>query len=208
MRILLLNQFYKPDVAATGQLLADLAEGLAQRGHEVHVLCSRQPYNGGDIVLSAREIINGVCVHRVHTTRFGRKCRLGRIAGYLSFYVFASWRALWLPKMDVCISLTTPPFIALIGHWLRMIKGTRLILWSMDVYPEVAVALGALQDNCILYRLLSRLSRHLYRDSSCIVSLGEVMTTKLVKAGAAPHKIITVHNWVPGEVTPAANSVV
>jgi len=33
MRILLLNQFYRPDVAATGQLLADVGEALAARGH-------------------------------------------------------------------------------------------------------------------------------------------------------------------------------
>ena len=31
MRILLINQFYPPDVAATGQLLADLACGLLGR---------------------------------------------------------------------------------------------------------------------------------------------------------------------------------
>lgn len=206
MRILFLNQFYKPDTAATGQLLADLAEDLALRGHEVHILCSRHPYNSGDMVLPAQEIVNNVCVHRVHTTRFGRNSELGRITGYLSFYVLATWRALWLPKIDVCISLTTPPFIALVGHGLRMLKGTRLILWTMDVYPEVAVALGALRKNCLVHRLLSRLSRHLYKNSSCIVSLGEMMTNQLVKAGAEPNKIITVHNWVPGEVTGATTT--
>lgn len=41
MRILLLNQFYPPDTAATGQLLADVARGLAASGHEVDVICSR-----------------------------------------------------------------------------------------------------------------------------------------------------------------------
>ncbi len=49
MRILLLNQFYPPDVAATGQLLGDVAAALAQRGHEVHVLCSRGAYGGGPV---------------------------------------------------------------------------------------------------------------------------------------------------------------
>ena len=38
MRILLLNQFYKPDVAATEQLLPDVAEELAACGHEVDVV--------------------------------------------------------------------------------------------------------------------------------------------------------------------------
>ncbi len=47
MRILFLNQYYIPDVAATGQLLADVAEELAAQGHEAHVICSRRTYCGG-----------------------------------------------------------------------------------------------------------------------------------------------------------------
>ena len=49
MRVLLLNQFYPPDTAATGQLLADVAAGLAAGGHEVHVVCSRGSYGGGRV---------------------------------------------------------------------------------------------------------------------------------------------------------------
>ena len=40
MRILVLNQFYIPDVATTGQLLADVAEEFATQCHEVHVIRS------------------------------------------------------------------------------------------------------------------------------------------------------------------------
>jgi len=39
MRILLLNQFFYPDSAATSQFLTDLARGLAAEGHSVRVVC-------------------------------------------------------------------------------------------------------------------------------------------------------------------------
>jgi len=39
MRILLLNQFFYPDSAATSQLLTDLARCLAAQGHSVRVIC-------------------------------------------------------------------------------------------------------------------------------------------------------------------------
>ncbi len=200
MRILLINQFYKPDVAATGQLLADLAETLAQKGYRVHVLCSRRAYHGGDKVFPAKEIIKGVYVHRVGATGFGRNKPLGRIVDYISFYILAAWRALLLPKMDVCVALTTPPFIALVGLMLHRFKGTQIVLWTMDLYPEVTVAFGVLKKKGFLYRLLAWLSRRLYKSSSGIVSLGEVMTDRLVQAGAPRSKIVTVHNWVPGEI--------
>lgn len=199
MRILLVNQFYKPDVAATGQLLADLAEELACRGHEVHVLCSRNMYNGQTVILPAKETINGVSIHRVRATGFGRQKKLGRIFDYLSFYLFAAWRSVRLPKMDVCIALTTPPFIALIGLLLNKIKKTKLVYWTMDLYPEVAVAYGYIKPNKLLHRFFLRISSSLYKRAHCIISLGEVMTEKLVIAGADPKKITTVHNWVPGE---------
>lgn len=205
MRILFINQFYKPDIAATGQLLADLAEALAERGHEVEVLCSRHAYSGGNVTFPAKEVLNGVSVHRIRATGFGHNSILGSIIDYISFYVLAGWRVLRLPKVDVCVSLTTPPFVALLGLMLRILKGTRVAVWTMDLYPEVPLAFGFLKNKGVLYRLLARLNRRIYRTSSSIFSLGEVMTRRLVEAGAPPEKIVTVHNWVPGEVVRKAH---
>ena len=200
MRVILVNQFYIPDTAATGQLLADVAEGLAAEGHEVHVICSRRCYSGGAEAFAAQETINGVHVHRVRATGFGRGRLFGRIVDYLAFYLLAMVKAFRLPKMDVCVALTTPPFIALIGVLLRRIRGTRLILWTMDLYPEVTVAFEVLEDRSVLRRVLARLSRRIYRSCSGIISLGEVMTERLIEAGAPADRITAVHNWVPREV--------
>jgi len=199
MRILFLNQFYIPDVAATGQLLADVAEQLAAQGHQVHVICSRRTYSGRKEVFPAVETINGVRIHRVGATGFGHSRRIGLISDWLSFYFLALWRALRLRKMDVCVSLTTPPFIALIALVLSRVKGTRSVIWVMDVYPDVAVAFDVIADRSLVYRLLARLSRRIYRTAGAIISLGEFMTNRLVEMGVNRDKITVVHNWVPHE---------
>jgi len=200
LRLLLLNQFYRPDVAATGQYLADLAEGLVERGHEVHVICSRRPYGGGPAAYKTEEVLRGVRIHRVGATGFGRSSLLGRLADYLSFYFLALGRAFVLPRMDVCVSLTTPPFIGLVGTMLNCFRGTRLVLWTMDLYPEVPVAYGVLRKGSILERLLAGLAKFLYRHAEKIISLGKVMTQRLIEAGADLGKIETIPMWVPGEV--------
>ncbi len=200
MKILLLNQFYPPDVAASGQLLADLAERLTLAGHEVHVLCSCRTYGGGTEKYPVEQIINGVSIHRVAAAGFGRGRIIGRLLDYISFYILAAWKAVFLPRMNICVALTTPPFIALCGVMLGFLKGTRLILWTMDLYPEVAVAYGVIKKGGLLHRFLACLSKWTYRRASHIISLGEVMTTKLIEAGAKAEKITTVHNWVPKEV--------
>lgn len=201
MRILLLNQFYPPDTAATGQLLADVAAGLAGSGHEVHVLASRRSYGGGANQYPAESIDeHGVQVHRVAATGFGRVGLIGRACDYVSFYVRALRRTRRLPRMDVCVALTTPPFIALVAERLKRRHATKLVLWTMDLYPEMAVAVGMLRAGTIAHRLLASLAQRIYRSADVIISLGERMSDRLALAGAPPGRTTAVHNWVPGEV--------
>src|SRR6266508_5996036 len=75
-RIFFLNRFFPPDQAATSRLVGDLATDPDARGHEVHVITSQQLYDQPQARLPAHEFLGGVEVHRVATTRFGR-----RIAG-------------------------------------------------------------------------------------------------------------------------------
>ncbi len=208
MRVLFINQFYVPDVAATGQLLADVAEELSFRGHDVHVICSRRAYNGGGLVLAPEELIEGVHVHRAGATGFGRRRMAGRILDYLSFYFLALCKTFTLPRMDVCVALTTPPFIALIGLLLHEIRGTRLVVWTMDLYPEIAVAFGVLREKGLLRAVLARLSKRVYGTAGAIISLGEVMAQRLVEAGAPRERIAVVQNWVPREVIDVAEPAV
>jgi hypothetical protein len=42
VKIVFLNRYFFPDHSATSQLLSDVAFHLAEAGHEVHVICSRQ----------------------------------------------------------------------------------------------------------------------------------------------------------------------
>ncbi len=214
MRILLINQYYPPDTAATGQFLADVAEGLAKSKHEVHVLCSQCAYEGGKLKTKRQDrkkmiqgqncaghehIVSQIHVHRVRASGFGCKRSAYRLMDYLSFLVLASFAALRMPRMDVCMTLTTPPFVALTGWLLKKLRHTRFLLWSMDMYPEIAVAYGAIKSDGLLHRRLARLSRMLYREASGVISLGELMTKQLIKAGADPDKIVIIDNWAPGE---------
>ena len=61
-RLLFVNQYYWPDHASTAQHLADLAEHLAARGHEVHVLCGQGAYKPGTPKLPAQEMRMLTCM--------------------------------------------------------------------------------------------------------------------------------------------------
>src|SRR5260370_10666441 len=118
-RILFLNRFFFPDHSAKSQLLSDLAFPLASVGRPVHVVTCRQLYDDPRAELPPEEIVAGVHVHRLATTRFGRSALPGRSADYLSFY-----RSLWrfAPGLahpgDILVATTDPPLLALLGMWL------------------------------------------------------------------------------------------
>ena len=63
MRVLILNQYYHPDVAATAQLASDLGADLARRGHDVWALASARPYSGSGFRPLVEEA-NGVRIVR------------------------------------------------------------------------------------------------------------------------------------------------
>src|SRR5437868_8387121 len=86
-KLLLVNQHYYPDVASTGQHLTDLAEHLVGEGYAVEVLTGRGKYVAGKVDAPAKEVRNGVRVHRLRTTSFGRGSHVGRVVDYLSFYL-------------------------------------------------------------------------------------------------------------------------
>ena len=89
MKIVFVNRFYAPDHSATSQMLTDLAIALAAGGADVQVITSRLRYDDVAASLAPHEVIDGVEVHRVWTSRFGRGNLAGRALDYLSFYVAA-----------------------------------------------------------------------------------------------------------------------
>src|SRR5262245_4930309 len=85
VRILILNQYYYPDTAATAQRLTELCQELGAR-HQMVVVCGRPSYApveeatkgcGGD-VSSVRRL-------RVPSTAFHRSRIVGRICNYLTY---------------------------------------------------------------------------------------------------------------------------
>ncbi|HRU04723.1 MAG TPA: glycosyltransferase family 4 protein [Candidatus Brocadiia bacterium] len=201
MKVLLLNQFYPPDTAATGQLLADVASHLASLGHDVHVLCSAGQYAGGVVADAGGE--PGVTVHRVGATSRGRATSFDQLCDWASFHALTHLRITRLGRFDACLALTTPPFIALAALRLQRMWKTRVVLWSMDVWPEIAEVVGILRPGSLPSRVLRGVARHIYRRADAIISLGPRMSERLVEAGAPAGRVTVVHNWAPGEsVTP------
>jgi glycosyltransferase involved in cell wall biosynthesis len=193
--LLFVNQHYAPDVAATGQCLADLAEHLARVGYDVEVLASRTRYGTGRVSAPATERRNGVRVTRVATTGFGRRTHVGRVVDYASFYIAVLARLLVGRRYDGVVFLTTPPLISLVGWVARGLRRQRYGIWSMDLHPEAEIAAGMLNPKARIARFLAWLDARAYRSADFVVDLGSYMRQRIARKGVRSARSHTVNIW-------------
>jgi glycosyltransferase involved in cell wall biosynthesis len=198
-RVVFVNRYFRPDLSATSQILTDLAEALAARGVEVHVVCSRQLYDDPRAKLPHDEMLSGVGIHRVATTEFGRARLMGRAVDYASFYLSCAAKLLRLLRRgDVLVAKTDPPLLSIVAAPVAKAKGARLINWQQDVFPEVASLLGASPLPPLLDRVLKRLRDASLRAAAMNVLIGTQMRDYLVRRGIPECKLCVIENWADG----------
>jgi colanic acid biosynthesis glycosyl transferase WcaI len=199
-RLIFINRFFSPDHSATSQILSDLAFDLAGAGREVHCVTSRQIYDDPKAALPEREILNGVDVHRVASTAFGRAALIGRSIDYVSFYrsVGHSLDELVRPG-DVVIAKTDPPLMSVVASPVARRNGARLVNWLQDIYPETAVELGVPFMRGPVAASLAALRNVTLREAAATVVVGDLMARKVEALGAPAERVHVIPNWCNDE---------
>lgn len=189
---LLINQFFWPDGAPTGVLLEDLARELVRRGCRVTVINSRASY------AEARDDLPPpVRIVAVPALPYARTA-LGRLISWLSFLAGAGWRSLFIPHVDLVLTMTSPPGLSIIGTILKAFRGCRFWIWEMDLYPDVATALGAMPKDSKLALLALRFLTTLRRRADGIIVVGACMQARLLRHGLNPQRVAVAENWTDG----------
>lgn len=200
MKIYFLNRFFYPDYSATSQLLSDLIFELAKLGYEIDVITARQHYDAVSARQPIRELINGVTVHRVWTTKFGRGNLPGRAVDYLTFYLVALWRLWRLARRgDVIVAMTDPPLIGVPAGFIANLRGARLVNWLQDLFPEIAQVLGVRGLNGLFGRALIRLRDRSIKGAKANVAIGTSMATRIKAIGIDPNTVNVIPNWADGD---------
>lgn len=211
MRLTIVNQFFPPDLSPTAHLAASLAGHRADLGDDVTVVTSAGGYvddHGGD-GHAADPALAQVRVIRLPTPGSGRSSIATRLAGYASLTIGAWARVATLPRQDVIVCMTTPPYIVLAGLLHKLIRRrTRVVLWSMDVYPDTAERFDKLDAGGMLSRLLRAVNRWVYPRLDHLVVLDEAMRELLLSQYAAddPPPTTIIPNWEPAELFPPSGT--
>ena len=189
-RLLVLNQYYKPGVEATANLLAELCEALSS-DYEVTVVTGRVRDREN---LPDDEVFNGYacCVRGQQFSTVQALFDVQSITRRTSSTVV---RALALSRPDVVLTLTDPPMIGDVGLIVARRFRVPLVVVSEDVFPEIAIELRRLESPTLI-RLLRLMVETYLRRADRIVAIGEAMRGRLVVKGAPPDRIRVIENWV------------
>jgi glycosyltransferase involved in cell wall biosynthesis len=175
--VLLLSQYFPPEVGATQSRMQSFAEYLHERGHNVTVIAEFPNHPFGVVPARYRRHLvdddrsNGYRVLRVWAKASEEKTQRTRLAFYLSYSALATAMAPLTGRADVVFATSPPLFTALAGAALAKLKRAPFVLDVRDLWPAAAEALNQISATGAMRRSAESAERWLYRDASAVVAV-------------------------------------
>ena len=195
--LMILSQYFYPDLAATGQLLTELAEDLVNYGYNIKVLTAKPSYYKNKEKYLKEEIYREIDIYRVSATKFNKNIMIGRLSNFLSYFISVSFKLLFSKNKYPLLIVSNPPFLPLLGFLLKKIKNQRYIYLVHDIYPDIAIRLGYLKKNSIIVKIWNQIHYRILKKAGEIIVLGDFMVEKLKEKypDLDNNKIKIIHNW-------------
>lgn len=195
--VLFLCQFFYPEYNSSATLPFDTARYLAQSGYSVDALCGypREYNTSGEV--SAREMKDGVLIHRLHYIQFSRRSKLGRLINYFSFTLSVLLHIFEIKNYKTVIVYSNPPVLPIAAIWANRLFNTKIIFVSYDVYPEVAYASGSLTSGGAIAQVMQGINRSLFKRADAVVALTDEMREFLLRnrPELSEDRVVTIANW-------------
>lgn len=201
-KVLVFAHYYHPDVASTGQLLKDQAEGMLDE-FDVTVICVVPSY-GGTIETQYKtqkyyfEELNGVKIIRVRVPEFSKANKVSRIKNIVSYFFGALGAALKSGKQDYVFTISQPPILGgLLGVLGKWMKHAKMIYSIQDFNPEQVMAVNY-SSNKLILKCMMIADKFSCRHSDLVITVGRdlVDTLKNRFKGHKVPKYAMINNWI------------
>ena len=200
--LLMYTNYFYPEVATTGQILTELAEGLSET-FDVTVICEVPSYAMplDDKYKTQKyyfEEYKGLKVVRVRVPEVNKQSKKSRIKYILSYFFNCIGATRKLGKFDLVFTVTQPPVLGgILGVIGKRITGGRLMYQIMDFNPEQTIAVKYAGNKLVLNAMMWWDKRSC-RKSDIVVTLGRDMQETLLKRfeGKKVPNNVVINNWI------------
>lgn len=207
MNVLLLSQYFPPEVGAT-QMRADaFASHLATAGHDVTVVAEVPSHPTG--VISAgfrrrafyRSREKGYAVVRLWVAASPKKTFWRRIVFYATYAINAVLAAFLIVRRrpDVVFATSPPLPVALAGLTIATVYRRPFVADIRDIWPAVGEALGELKPGRAMHAAQA-LERLVYRRAAAVTAVTQTFVDHIVELGAFPEAVHLIPNGTLPEV--------
>ena len=198
MRILILTQYYPPEVGAAQNRLSSLATSLREAGHTVTVLTALPNYPNWTIYddykncLVVTEIKGGITIIRTWLYTKQDLKFVGRLIHYLSFSALALIVSVFkVSRQDIVISECPPLFAGIAGWMISKIKKAKFALNVSDLWTDSAVDLGMLKNGTLISMALY-MEKFLYQQAHLVTGQTQgIVDTIRKRVSQTPVALIT-----------------
>jgi glycosyltransferase involved in cell wall biosynthesis len=201
MRIVALNQSFAPDDSATAQHLGELSEYLHSHGHDVAVIADCRRYEDRTSAFLPRENWQGIEIHRLPTTGFGKRSFGGRLLDGLSYLGALVPKLLFLPRPDVVLSLTSPPLVGFVGAAYARVVRARHVQCLADLNIDAAIATGRIPEGSLFAKLLLRAFRWSLVHSDVVIVEDRLTKARAELRGASAQATVIIPPWQLDELS-------
>ena len=209
MKIAVLCPHFEPDVAPTGEVITRIVHELAALGHELHVVTALPWYQSHAIEpgwtgkLVRHETVSWGRITRVHPFPQADKTNIPKRAlSFAGFTALAGVVGSLGGQVDVVLAMSPPLTLGLAGDLMALCRRAPLVFNIQDVFPDVAVELGALKSERVI-RAAQQLEKWCYRRSNAVTvlsdDLADNLRAKVAHQRGGPAKIRVIPNFVDTE---------
>ncbi len=200
MRVAILSQFYPPEPLAAANRIAAMARAFAEAGDEVRVYTAMPSFPDGVVPEGYRgrthalERDGAVTVERVWT--YASAASPGnRILNWLSVALGIGLRVVAVrERFDVIVVSSPPITLALPALLGAAAHRARLVVDIRDVFPDVAVKIGAWQAGSPIARIVGRVADALYARAVLVTSVTQPQCEEIVARGVPRAKVLLASN--------------
>ena len=176
LRVCILSEFFYPDSnSGTGKAVTDIARHLSNDpGIDVDVICGARSYLNGS-VMSSSDTLDGIDIRRISYPDWNRSGVSKRSLCNIVLALKSAWRLMTLPKYDVILVTTAPPFMPMAAYIVNKLKRTPYAYLVYDLEPDRACRLGAVKCNNLPAKMLRKAQGKWLRASGKVVAIGRCM---------------------------------
>jgi glycosyltransferase involved in cell wall biosynthesis len=197
-RVIFTEQFYFPEGGGGAQIPRDITMHLARKGFDVEVICGSDQYAPVEGDPGEDPAAVGVNIRRIPRL-LGGDVHRNKLLRQLWFCFAALPLLLFRPAPGLFVTQTNPPLIVPLIACVAAVRRRPFVIIAQDLYPEVLIAHGMVGSNSLAARMLRLVFGWAYRRAARVVSLGPVMSQRLIEKGVAAERITVICNWATGD---------